>query len=96
MTTTTLAPFIDSDPRILSGYPVIAGTMLLADIVGELHHRGVSRESLIQLYHLAPCQVDAAITFYAGMQWQKRERKHRRATLEKWIAAPREETTDGR
>ncbi|MBA3825466.1 MAG: DUF433 domain-containing protein [Ktedonobacterales bacterium] len=58
-----LADGIRSDPAILGGKPVIAGTRIPVEQVVGLYHSGATMEDFLEGYHLSEEQVQAALIF---------------------------------
>jgi uncharacterized protein (DUF433 family) len=58
-----LAEGISSDPAILGGKPVIAGTRIPVDQIVALYHSGATMQDFLEGYHLSEEQVRAALAF---------------------------------
>ncbi len=58
-----LANGIQSDPAILGGKPVIAGTRIPVEQVVALYRSGATMQDFREGYHLSEEQVQAALTF---------------------------------
>ena len=58
-----LADGIHSDPAVLGGKPVIAGTRMPVDQVVALYQSGATMQDFQEGYHLTEKQVQAALTF---------------------------------
>lgn len=58
-----LADGISSDPAILGGQPVIAGTRIPVEQIVSLHDSGATLQDFYEGYHLTQEQVEAALAF---------------------------------
>ena len=58
-----LAPGMSSDPAILGGKPVIAGTRMPVDQVVALYQSGATLQDFLEGYFLTEDQVQAALAF---------------------------------
>ena len=58
-----LADGIQSDPAILGGRPVIAGTRIPVEQVVALYHSGATMQDFREGYRLTEEQVQAALTY---------------------------------
>jgi uncharacterized protein (DUF433 family) len=58
-----LADGIRSDPAILGGKPIIAGTRIPVEQVVALYQSGATMQDFLEGYHLSEAQVQAALTF---------------------------------
>lgn len=57
---------IVSDPAVMLGKPVIAGTRITAELILELLSRGVTAEDILREYpHLTRESINAALAFAA-------------------------------
>lgn len=57
-------PLISSDPGILGGKPVIAGTRIAVELVVELMSRGYSEDQVLAQYpHITRDQVRACLAY---------------------------------
>ena len=63
----SLYPGVESDPAILSGKPVIAGTRVpVTLILGQLGG-GVTDEEIMREYHVTADQIHAALNYAASL-----------------------------
>lgn len=61
--------YIASDPAILSGEPIVAGTRTPVRAIVEMWRRGVAPEEIaVQLPHLTLAQVFAALSYFCDHQ----------------------------
>ncbi len=68
-------PKIISDPKVLFGKPVIAGTRISVELILDRFAAGMTEKEILQDYpHLAAKQVQAAVA-YAGRILSKRTTK---------------------
>jgi uncharacterized protein (DUF433 family) len=58
-----LAEGISSDPAILGGQPVIAGTRIPVDQIVRLYDSGMTMQDFHEGYHLSEAQVRAALIY---------------------------------
>ena len=62
-------PYITSDPQILNGVPIIAGTRIPVRCIAGYYQMGLSvDEILLHLSHLTPSQVHSALAYYFDHQ----------------------------
>jgi uncharacterized protein (DUF433 family) len=62
-------PYITSDPHILNGVPIIAGTRIAVRCIAGYYQMGLSvDEILLNLSHLTPSQVHSALAYYFDHQ----------------------------
>ena len=65
----TTYPYISSDPRILNGAPIIAGTRIAVRCIAGYYQMGLNvDEILLMLSHLTPSQVHSALAYYFDHQ----------------------------
>jgi uncharacterized protein (DUF433 family) len=62
-------PYIDSDPEIAGGTPIIAGTRITVRAIAGYYQMGLTvDEILTTLSHLTPSQVHSALAYYFDHQ----------------------------
>jgi uncharacterized protein (DUF433 family) len=62
-------PYIDSDPEIAGGTPIIAGTRITVRSIAGYYQMGLTvDEILTTLSHLTPSQVHSALAYYFDHQ----------------------------
>ena len=63
-----MEPLIVSDPKIMMGKPVVAGTRITAELILEKLAAGESREQLLAAHlRLSNEAIDAALAFAASI-----------------------------
>lgn len=71
-------PKIISDPNILSGKPVIAGTRISVELILDRFSSGMSKVEILKDYpHLNIGQIQAALTYARGIISEKTGSKSR-------------------
>jgi uncharacterized protein (DUF433 family) len=64
-----LYPYIDSDPEIAGGSPIIAGTRITVRSIAGYYQMGLTvDEILTTLSHLTPSQVHSSLAYYFDHQ----------------------------
>jgi len=67
---------IISDPNILGGKPVIAGTRISVELILDRFSSGMSEKDILKDYpHLTPIQIHAALSFAKNLVMQKKNPK---------------------
>lgn len=63
---------VETDPKVLAGEPVIAGTRISVRLIADLIRAGAMSADVQDDFDLSSEQVEAAIRF--GRIWSERER----------------------
>ncbi|MBI4036198.1 DUF433 domain-containing protein [Candidatus Daviesbacteria bacterium] len=65
-------PQIISDPKILGGKPIVAGTRISVELILDRMSAGMSEKEILADYpHLAPEQIHAAVAYAKKLVAQK-------------------------
>ena len=85
-------PYITSNPDILGGVPVIAGTRVAVRCIVGYYQMGMSvDEILVSLSHLKPSQVHSALAYYFDHQPEIDKDLAEASDIEPWKSYAREQ-----
>ena len=85
-------PYITSNPGILGGVPIIAGTRVAVRCIAGYYQMGMSvDEILLSLSHLKPSQVHSALAYYFDHQPEIDKDLAEASDIEHWKAYAREQ-----
>jgi len=59
-------PLVETNPRVLSGAPVLRGTRMPVDAIVENFDYGVTVGEISQQFELPPSQVEAIVSYAQG------------------------------
>ena len=59
-------PLVETNPRVLSGAPVLRGTRMPADAIVENFDYGLTVGEISQQFEISPSQVEAIVSYAQG------------------------------